>query len=435
MSSAPPLGEALAWWFKLGCTSFGGPAGQVAQMHRELVERRRWIGERRFVHALDYCMLLPGPEAQQLATYMGWLMHGVWGGVAAGTLFVLPGALVIVALAWTYAAFGDAPLVTGLLRGLEPAVLAVVVHAAWRIARRTLRTPLLIAIAVATLIARIAVDAPFPLLLAVAGAVGVVAPRLVGAEGGHQAPTAAAGEGAAAPFLLADDAAPPEHARFTRARVFGPIAVGIVLGAIGAAFAQAASPGLLAPMARFFTGAALLTFGGAYAVLPYVRDGAVQMHGWVTDADMMAALALGESTPGPLVLVNTFVAFVGGWRAEGSPGTALAAAAVVTMATFLPSFVFVLAGGPVVEATRGDTRMAAPLAAMGAAVVAMIVDLAFTFMGHALWRGGPFTGLPDPFATGLAWAALLLLARYDIGIVRVFGGCALLGAVRAASPF
>jgi chromate transporter len=427
--SAPPLRDALAWWLRLGCVSFGGPAGQIALMHRELVERRRWIGERRFLHALNYCMLLPGPEAQQVATYVGWLLHGTLGGIAAGTLFVLPGACVVVALAWAYVTFGDTNAMMGMLRGVEPAVLALVLHAAWRMARRALRTPLLGAIALGTLVGRVALDLPFPGLLLGAALVGAAFPKRVVAGPAVHGPTMANADGPSP--LLADDAEPPAHARLSAVRVGLPLAIGLTLAALGLVGAQAADPAVLGPMARFFGGAALLTFGGAYAVLPYVRDGAVEAHRWITDADMMAALALGESTPGPLVLVNTFVGFAGGWHAGGA-AMALAAAGVVTLATFLPSFVFVLAGGPLVEATRGSVRLAGPMNAMGAAVVAMISDLARSFAAHALWRGEPVSGAPELFALLLACAALLGLVRYEVGVVKVVAGAALLGAVWTA---
>ena len=299
MSATAPVsfGAAFRFWLKLGFISFGGPTGQIAVMHQELVERRRWISEGRFLHALNYCMLLPGPEAQQLATYIGWLMHRTWGGIVAGALFVLPSLFILIALSWIYIAFGSLPAVAGVLYGIKPAVTAIVVFAAWRIGSRALRSAALWAIAAAAFVAIFALDVPFPAIVlgaAVIGSIGGrVAPDKFRAGGGHGA--AAKGDG---PAIIGDAAPTPEHARFTWGRFTRVLLVGLALwgAAMGALVARGGWEGTLAQMGWFFTKAALLTFGGAYAVLPYVYQGAVEHYGWVTAPQMIDGLALGETT-------------------------------------------------------------------------------------------------------------------------------------------
>jgi len=366
--------EAFAYWLKLGFISFGGPAGQIALMHQELVERRRWISEKRFLHALNYCMLLPGPEAQQLATYIGWLMHRTWGGIVAGGLFVLPSLFILIALSWAYMAYGQVPAVAGLLYGVKPAVTAIVLFAAWRIGSRVLKNAWLWAIAVAAFVAIFALRLPFPLIVLSAGLVGYVGSRFAPAAfapgGGHGA--AAASGGAA---LIDDDTPTPPHARFGWGRFARVLAVFLALwlGALGALAALFGWQGALTQMGWFFTKAALLTFGGAYAVLPYVFQGAVDHYHWLTATQMIDGLALGETTPGPLIMVVSFVGFVGGWgQALFGPqalfASGAAAAAVVTFFTFLPSFLFILLGGPFIESTHGKLKFTAPLTAITAAV-------------------------------------------------------------------
>jgi chromate transporter len=424
-----PFSQALRWWLRLGFISFGGPAGQIAIMHRELVEKRRWLSERRFLHALNYCMVLPGPEAQQLATYIGWLMHGVKGGIAAGALFVLPSLLILIALSWAYLAVGDVPAVAAALYGIKPAVTAIVLHAAWRIGRRALRNGLLWLIALAAF-AAIALGAPFPAV--------IVAAALAGALGGRLAPhrfVAGAGHEAAAtggPALI-DDATRLPHTLFARARFVRHVVVGLGLWALGfGALVAAFGFGHVLPqMAWFFTTAALLTFGGAYAVLPYVVQAAVLDYGWLTTGQMIDGLALGETTPGPLIMIVAFVGFVGGWQgAAFGPDSLLlagvAAASVATFFTFLPSFLFILLGGPLVERTRGDLRIGAPLTAITAAVVGVILNLALFFAGHVLWPDG----LAGPFewpAAVIAVLAAIALFRFDAGIIPVIVGSAVLG--------
>ncbi len=307
--------QAFGYWLKLGFISFGGPAGQIALMHQELVERRRWISEKRFLHALNYCMLLPGPEAQQLATYIGWLMHRTWGGIAAGVLFVLPSLFILIALSWIYLAYGQVPAVAGLLYGVKPAVTAIVLFAAWRIGLRVLRNAWLWAMAAAAFVAIFALNLPFPLIVLAAAVIGHVGSRIAPARftpgGGHGAAVASSG-----PALIDDDTPTLAHARFGWGRFARVLAVFLALwlGAIGGLAALYGWHGALTQMAWFFTKAALMTFGGAYAVLPYVFQGAVDHYGWLSATQMIDGLALGETTPGPLIMVVSFVGFVGGWN-------------------------------------------------------------------------------------------------------------------------
>ena len=434
-STGVPLGAALRFWLKLGFISFGGPAGQIAIMHAELVERRRWISEQRFLHALNYCMLLPGPEAQQLATYLGWLMHRSLGGVLAGALFVLPSLAILIGLSWIYLRFGQQPLVAGIFLGLKPAVTALVLHAAWRIGRRTLKNRWLLAIAATSFIAIFALDLPFPAIVLAAAALGAAgarwAPQVFAAGGGSHAATAASH----GPALIDDHTPPPPHARFRRAALLRVLAIGLGLWAGGMALLVATQgwQGTLATMAWFFTKAALLTFGGAYAVLPYVYQGAVEQHQWLTGAQMIDGLALGETTPGPLIMVVAFVGFVGGWGQQVLGPDALfagaaLAAGVVTFFTFLPSFIFILAGGPLVEATHGRLGFTAPLTAITAAVVGVILQLALFFAWHTLWP----QGWAGPFAwasAGIAVAAAVALFRFQVAVLPLLGGCAAAGLV------
>jgi chromate transporter len=424
--------EALRFWFRLGCISFGGPAGQIAIMHTELVERRRWISEKRFLHALNYCMLLPGPEAQQLATYLGWLLHRGWGGLAAGALFVLPSLVLLVGLSWVYLAWGELPVVAGLFYGLKPAVTALVVHAAHRIGTRALKNGWMWAIAAAAFVAIFALDTPFPAIVAAAALVGHVggrrAPQVFAVGGAHGQAQRRYG-----PALIDDDTPPPPHARFNRGRLVRVLLAGAALwcAAMAALVALQGWQGTLTQMGAFFTKAALLTFGGAYAVLPYVYQGAVEQHQWLTGAQMMDGLALGETTPGPLIMVVAFVGFVGGWtKALFGPDALFlagaAAAGVVTFFTFLPSFVFIFAGGPLIESTHGKPQFTAPLTAITAAVVGVILNLALFFAAHVLWPEG-WGGRFDAVAAAIALGAGVALFRFRLGVMPVLGLCALAG--------
>ncbi|MBW5412112.1 chromate efflux transporter [Pseudomonas sp. MAG002Y] len=434
LSLPAPVGlfQAFLFWLKLGFISFGGPAGQIAIMHQELVERRRWISERRFLHALNYCMVLPGPEAQQLATYIGWLMHRTWGGVIAGALFILPSLLILIALSWIYLAWGNAPVVAGIFYGIKPAVTAIVVQAAHRIGTRTLKNHWLWAIAAASFIALFAFNVPFPLIVLSAAIIGFLggryAPDRFRVGGGHANQAASFG-----PALIDDDTPPPAHARFRWSRLAQLLIMGIFLWIVPMltlvylfgwthTFTQ---------MGWFFTKAALLTFGGAYAVLPYVYQGAVTHYGWLSPSQMIDGLALGETTPGPLIMVVAFVAFLGGYgqAALGSEHMFAAgtlAAVLVTWFTFLPSFLFILAGGPLVESTHNVVGFTAPLTAITAAVVGVILNLALFFGYHVFWPQG-LSGSFDLLSALITLLAAIALFRFKRTVMEVLLACATVG--------
>lgn len=438
----PSLRQALWFWLKLGFISFGGPAGQIAIMHQELVERRRWLSERRFLHALNFCMVLPGPEAQQLATYLGWLMHRTWGGLIAGVLFVLPSLLILIILSWCYIAFGETTLIAGLFYGIKPAVTAIVLQAAYRIGQRTLKNPLLWGIAIAAFCAIFLLHVPFPMIVIGAGILGYLGGKLVPQNftlGGGQ-DSSSASFGAA---WLDDNTPTPEHAVFRWQRLVLILLVGglLWLVPIGLLVTLFGWEHGFTQMAWFFTKAALLTFGGAYAVLPYVYQGAVVHYGWLTPTQMIDGLALGETTPGPLIMVVAFVGFVGGYAqallgADASFMAGVLAATLVTWFTFLPSFMFIFMGGPLLESTHGDLKFTAPLTAITAAVVGVILNLALFFGYHVLWPQG-FTGEgAGGFASGFDWiaalialAAILALVYFKRNVMEVIVGSALLGLV------
>ncbi len=427
-------GEAFWYWLKLGFVSFGGPTGQIAMMHHDLVERRRWISERRFLHALNYCMLLPGPEATQLATYIGWMMHRTWGGIIAGVLFVLPSMFILMALTWIYLVFGKVPLVAGILYGIKPAVTAIVLFAAYRIGSRALKNAALWAISAAAFVAIFALKVPFPYIVLAAGIIGAVGGRIAPSKfvtgGGHGA--AGRSYGAA---IIDDDTPTPAHARFAWRRLIGFTAAGLALwaGALVWLYALHGWDGTLTQIGWFFTKAALLTFGGAYAVLPYVYQGGVETYGWLTPTQMIDGLALGETTPGPLIMIVTYVGFVGGWTKQlfGADAAALvwagiAGGAVATFFTFLPSYLFILIGGPLVEATHGDLKFTAPLTGITAAVVGVILNLAVFFAWHVLWPAG-FSGGFEWFSALTGIAAFIALFRFKAGIIPVILACGIAG--------
>ena len=443
--SAVPWGQALRFWLKLGFISFGGPAGQIAIMHRELVEQKRWISHARFIHALNYCMLLPGPEAQQLATYIGWLMHRTWGGVVAGALFVLPSLFILIALSSIYVVFGQVPWVAALLYGIKPAVAAIVLQAVHRIGSRTLKkpaaAPVLWVIAAMSFIAISVFKLPFPWIVLGAAVAGWLGARWVpdqfAAVSGHGPASAGTAVAAERDWVIGDTTPTPVHARFSSARLVRVLAVGAALWLLpmGALVLWQGWDATLAQMGWFFTKAALLTFGGAYAVLPYVFQGAVEHFGWLSAPQMIDGLALGETTPGPLIMVVAFVGFVGGWGQQvlgpDAPfwGAALAAV-VVTWFTFLPSFIFILAGGPLVESTHGKLQLTAPLTAITAAVVGVIANLALFFIAavaHPAGVNGSFWSQIDGLAVVLIAVAALALMRYQQGVIRVIVACALAG--------
>ena len=436
VASTPPapvtFAEAFWYWLKLGFISFGGPTGQIAIMHQDLVEKKRWISEQRFLHALNYCMVLPGPEATQLATYIGWLMHKTRGGIIAGTLFVLPSLVILIGLSWIYMAYGNVPAVAGILYGIKPAVTAIVVFAAYRIGSRALQNAALWSIAAVAFIAIFALKVPFPYIVLAAGVVGYIggryAPEKFATGGGHG--TGGKSFGAA----IIDDSTPtPAHALFTWPRFIYVCVVAVTLGggALAILFMLYGWTGTLTQMGWFFTKAALLTFGGAYAVLPYVYQGGVEEFHWLTATQMIDGLALGETTPGPLIMVVTFVGFVGGWTKQlfGPDSLFMAgtvAAVVVTYFTFLPSFIFIFLGAPLIETTHGNLKFTAPLTGITAAVVGVILNLAVFFAYHVLW--------PDGFNGGFEWlpavlglAAFVALFCYKVGIIPVIAACGVAG--------
>ena len=426
--------QASLFWLKLGFVSFGGPAGQIAIMHTELVERRRWISEQRFLHALNYCMVLPGPEAQQLATYIGWLMHKTRGALVAGGLFVLPSLFMLIALSWLYIAWGDMPVVAGIFYGIKPAVTAIVLQAAHRIGSRALKNNGLWAVAAASFVAIFAAGVPFPVIVISAAVTGYLwgrwRPNDFKAGAGHSASQQHYG-----PALIDDDTPTPAHARFSWLGLSKVLGVGALLWVLPMAWLITVLgwDHTLTQMGWFFTKAALLTFGGAYAVLPYVYQGAVGYYGWLTPTQMMDGLALGETTPGPLIMVVAFVGFLGGYvQALFGPESLFLAGAVaatlVTWFTFLPSFVFILAGGPLVESTHQVLRLTAPLTAITAAVVGVIVNLALLLGYHVLWPQG-FSGRVDWASVVIALSAAVALFRYQRPVMQVIAGSGLAGWV------
>jgi chromate transporter len=425
---------ALRFWIKLGFISFGGPAGQIAVMHRELVDERRWISDKRFAHALNYCMLLPGPEAQQLATYIGWLMHRTAGGVAAGVLFLLPSVAILIVLSWVYIAFGAVPVVAGFFYGVKPAVTTIVVQAVLRIGSRTLTTPVLWVIAFNSFAAIFIWDVPFPVIVAVAiiagSLIGKVAPGTLRPAAVHHSRRSIE-----APAVIDDDTPPPSHALFRWRRFLGVIGIGLALWALpmAALAATFGSQHTLTHMGWFFTKAALMTFGGAYAVLPYVYQGAVNHFSWLTATQMIDGLALGETTPGPLIMVVAFVGFVGAYTRLifGPEWPFLAgatAALVVTWFTFLPSFIFIFAGGPVIERTHNEVRFTAPLVAITAAVVGVILNLAVFFAYHVLWPRG-FAGPFDWISAAIGSVAATALIGYKQHVIPVIIACGIAGLI------
>ena len=430
------LMQSFLYWLKLGFISFGGPAGQISMMHQELVEKRRWISNKRFLHALNYTMVLPGPEAQQLATYIGWLMHGVRGGIMAGVLFVLPSLFILIALTWIYLAYGNVPAIAGILYGIKPAVTAIVLFAAYRIGSKALPNNLLRLIAAAAFLAIFALNIPFPYIVIVAALIGYfgsrIEPKLFQTSGHHGDENANFGAA-----IIDDNTPAPEHAKFKWGRVISFLIIGVLIwiAAMGILTSMYGWEGTLTKMGWFFTKAALVTFGGAYAVLPYVYQGGVEEFAWLTGTQMIDGLALGETTPGPLIMVVSYVGFVGAWTKEVFgpemlPWAGAIGASIAAFFTFLPSFLFILVGGPAVEATRDDLKFTAPLTAITAAVVGVILNLAVFFALHVLWpesQGLDFAGRFEWFAALIGIAAFIALVRFKLGIMTVIIASALLG--------
>lgn len=405
----PTEAQAFRFWLKLGLVSFGGPAGQIAIMHDELVERRQWIPERRFLHALNFCMALPGPEAQQLASYIGYSMYGVRGALTAGGLFVLPSFVLLCALSAIYVEFGEVAAVSGIVRGLSAAVIALVAVAVLRVGGRMLRTPAAFVLAAAAFGLLVA-GVPFLAIVAGAAVLGYVAgrvrPELL------QAPVAHGEDD--------DDVASPEKGlwlRFAKALLIWLVPLAALL-AVG---------GLVGELAGFFTVTALVTFGGAYAVLPFVANAAVNHYGWLTAKDMVAGLALGESTPGPLIMVNTFVGFLAGYNVGGGLGWGLLGATIATVFTFVPSFVFIISGAPLIDRIRTTGAFAAALGGVTIAVVGVIAALAVFVTRHAAFAGDD----TDWLVLVVAAAAFVALHRFKVGVIPVIGVCAAVGLATA----
>ncbi|MEY3746934.1 MAG: hypothetical protein RL194_393 [Pseudomonadota bacterium] len=431
------LKEAFRYWLKLGFISFGGPAGQIAIMHHDLVEKKHWISEKRFLHALNYCMLLPGPEAQQLAIYIGWLLHRTWGGIIAGGLFVLPSLLILILLTWIYLSYGHLSQIAGVLYGIKPAVVGIVLFAAYRIGSRVLKHPILWALSVAAFIAVAWFSVPFPYVILSAAILGYAGSRIRPAIFSHAA-SAHAQVKSSTKAIIGDDTPTPDHAVFRWPHFFRLLAAGfaiwaLALGLLTWLFGWQAT---LTQMGWFFTKAALLTFGGAYAVLPYVNEAAVQTYAWLTPGQMIDGLALGESTPGPLIMLVAFVGFVGGWTQQifGSDSLFLAgalAACIATFFTFLPSFLFIFIGAPFIESSHGNLKFSAPLTGITAAVVGVIFNLALYFAYHVIWPAG-WTDELDLFSLMATLAALIGLFYYKVGILRLIGGFAVAGVLHHA---
>ena len=420
----PSFREALRFWIKLGFISFGGPAGQIAIMHKELVEKRRWISEPHFLHALNFCMLLPGPEAQQLATYLGWRLHGARGGIAAGALFVLPSVVILWALSWLYMTHGDVSWVKSVFYGLVPAVIAIIASAGLRIGRKALKTPALWLVAAGSFVAIFYFKVSFVWIILAAAAIGWLGSRLLPQQFPATQPHGDDADDSEQGFLKL----PPSQAA-TWLRTLKVVAVccalwwtPVLLSGVWQGWES-----VIFREGVFFSKAALMTFGGAYAVLPYVAQQAVEHHGWLTQPQMMSGLALAETTPGPLIMVLQFVGFVGAWQHPGAMSPLLAGtmgALVTTWATFLPCFLFIFLGGPHVEHLRSRPALSIMLTAITASVVGVIVNLAVWFAWHAL---RPASGGWDWFVLVVSLAAFVALTRFKVGVGQVIGVCALLG--------
>ncbi len=435
-----PLRHAAKVWFAISLQTFGGPAGQIAVMQRTLVEEQRWIGQQRFLFALSYCTLLPGPEAQQLATYVGWLLNGVRGALVAGVLFILPGVLALLALSVVYVSYGETTVVQALFLGLAPAVIAIVAQAVVRVARRALGHPALRGLAVASFVALALLSVPFPVVVALAGLAGWALGRLLPGLG---TPPAGQADTGPAP-LIADDALHAEAPSVRRSAIV--LVVGLLLWSapVAAAALLLGRSSILVDQGLFFSGAALVTFGGAYAVLAYVAQQAVEVYGWLAPGEMVRGLALAESTPGPLVMVVQFVAFVGAYRAPGDLDpwvAAVLAALLTTWVTFVPCFLFILLGAPYVERLRGNRSLASALTGITAAVVGVIAHLAVYFTLHTLVATtgradlGPLS-VEYPVLDSLRWPAVaiavlagLLVFWRGWSVLRVLGTCAVAGLV------
>jgi chromate transporter len=441
------LGEAFRVWLRVALLSFGGPAGQIAVMHRILVEEKRWIGEHRFLHALNYCMLLPGPEAQQLATYIGWLMHRTLGGVMAGVLFVLPGVVSIMALSIVYALFGKVGVVSALFFGLKAAVLAVVLQAVVRIGSKALKNRIMIALAAAAFIAIFFFGIPFPIIVLTAGVIGFFAGRAgvpAFQVGGGHGPTKGGKEVADAETLLGEEL--PEHAHPTVARALRVSAICLALWLVPvlALLGTLGSDNVFSQIATFFSTMAVVTFGGAYAVLAYVAQQAVENYGWLSPGEMLDGLGMAETTPGPLIMVLQFVGFMGAFRDPGSLSPFMAGTLgglLATWVTFVPCFLFIFLGAPFIETLRGNQALHGALSAITAAVVGVILNLAIWFAIHTVFRetwpvssygfsfDAPVLASVDLWALVLSAAAVIAMFRFRVGMIPTLAACSAAGIV------
>jgi chromate transporter len=432
------FGEAFRFWLKLGFISFGGPAGQIAIMHRELVDRRRWLGEERFLHALNYCMLLPGPEAQQLATYIGWLMHRTWGGIVAGALFVIPSVFVLLALSYVYAAYGHVTVVSGIINGFKPVVVAIVVEALLKIGNRALKREVHYGIAGAAFVAIYFLHVPFPAIVlgaALAGLAGIRFAPEVFAPIEKSAGENARATGAERKLVLDDSTLSQEHTLPNRRRLVNILVVGAALWLLpfAALIAWGGYASLHAQEYRFFTITALVTFGGAYAVLAYVNQAVtVAPYNWITPIQAVDGLALAETTPGPLIMVLQFVGFMAAWNNPAPGMTPLASgvigALVVTWVTFLPSFLFIFLGAPYMERLRGNRLLGGALSGVTAAVVGVILNLALVFGAAVILPAGAEPSI-NWFAAIISIAAFAVLFRFRIDVLWVILGGGLIGLV------
>ena len=431
------LKEAFFYWLKLGFISFGGPAGQISIMYQDLVENKRWISKKRFLHALNFCMLLPGPEAQQLATYIGWLMHRTLGGLIAGLLFVLPSFLILVLLGFIYMSYGELPFIKAIFSGIKPAVVAIVLFAAYRIGQRTLHNFILSSIAMASFIAIFFLKLQFPLIVLSAAVIGWIGSYRYAKYFESHTHTSFKENTKHQPSIIDDNTAIPIYAKYNTHKLIKILVTGLLIGIIS--FSSLiyiyGFDHLLTQTALFFTKAALLTFGGAYAVLPYVYQGVIEHYHWISPQQMIDALALGETTPGPLIMVITFIGFVSGWVNNFMPNlnpiySALLTTTVATFFTFLPSFIMIFVGAPLIESTRKNIKFAAPLTAITSAVVGVILNLALFFAYHVFW---------NEQASAISYLSILItvisliaLIRFKTNILYVIFGSCIAGIVLSA---
>ncbi len=438
------FGEAFRFWIKLGFISFGGPAGQIAIMHKELVDRRRWLSDERFLHALNYCMLLPGPEAQQLAIYIGWLMHRTWGGIVAGAFFVIPSIFILLGLSYIYAAYGNVPLVAGVLSGFKPIVVAVVVEAVIKIGGKAIKRSVHFVIAAVAFISIYFLHVPFPLIVLAAALVGLAGirflPDIFAAEtkknkDSKKGSQTGADSAAEIPLVIADDAPPPAHTIPNKMRIFKVLAFGFVLWLfpfILIGLGQGWNS-LHVQEYRYFTQAALVTFGGAYAVLAYVTQAAAGSFGWITKTQAVDGLALAETTPGPLIMVLQFIGFMAAWNnpvGGMSPAqSAVIGALITTYVTFLPCFLFIFIGAPYIEALRGNKDLTGALSGVTAAVVGVVLNLAIVFGATVIFPNG-ISGSVEWFAAVMSVAAFVAMYKFKIDVLWVVLAGGLIGLAR-----